>query len=123
MTRELYNTKIVQYNSNNFEVIHYKNPKIRRLGENGTKETTPSCKKTSYDEGISVQLNTPLTLPSLHLVSILPNYESYRFEIQEQKVSADNGIFTFDSYFHEEEALQFVAIYDGEEILGMGFLG
>ena len=50
MTRELYNTKIVQYNSNNFEVIHYKNPKIRRLGENGTKETTPSCKKTSYDE-------------------------------------------------------------------------
>ena len=68
------------------------------------------------------ELNTPLTLPSLHLVSILPNYESYRFEIQEQKVSADNGIFTFDSYFHEEEALQFVAIYDGEEILGMGFL-
>ena len=80
-------------------------------------------KKTSYDEGISVELNTPLTLPSLHLVSILPNYESYRFEIQEQKVSADNGIFTFCSYFQEEEALQFVAIYDGEEILGMGFLG
>ena len=58
-----------------------------------------------------------------HLVSILPNYESYHFEVQEQKVSADNGIFTFDSYFQEEEALQFVAIYDGEEILGMGFLG
>ena len=80
-------------------------------------------KKTSYDEKISVELNKPLTLPSLHLVSILPNYESYRFEIQEQKVSIDNGIFTFDSYFQEEEALQFVAIYDGEEILGMGFLG
>ena len=80
-------------------------------------------KKTSYDNGISVELNTPLTLPTLHLVSILPNYESYRFEVQEQKVSADNGIFTFDPYFQEEEALQFVAIYDGEEILGMGFLG
>ena len=79
-------------------------------------------KKTSYDEGISVQLNTPLTLPSLHLVSILPNYESYHFEVQEQKVSVDNGIFTFDPYFQEEEALQFVAIYEGEEILGMGFL-
>jgi hypothetical protein len=57
------------------------------------------------------------------LVSILPNYESYHFEIQEQKVSVDNGIFTFGSYFQEGEALQFVAIYDGEEILGMGFLG
>ena len=64
----------------------------------------------------------PQPLPSLHLVSILPNYESYRFEVQEQVVNSDNGIFTFDSYFHEEEALQFVAIYDGEEILGMGFL-
>jgi hypothetical protein len=57
------------------------------------------------------------------LVSILPNYESYRFEIQEQVVNSDNGIFTFDSYFQEEEVLQFVAIYEGEEILGMGFLG
>lgn len=79
-------------------------------------------KKTSYDNGISVQLNTPQPLPSLHLVSILPNYESYRFEVQEEKVSADNGIFTFGSYFQEEETLQFVAIYEGEEILGMGFL-
>ncbi|MEZ7508165.1 hypothetical protein QO190_06205 [Cloacibacterium sp. Arc13] len=79
-------------------------------------------KKTSYDEGISVQLNMPQPLPSLHLVSILPNYESYRFEVQEQKVSVDNGVFTFGSYFQEEEALQFVAIYEGEEILGMGFL-
>ena len=65
----------------------------------------------------------PQPLPSLHLVSILPNYESYRFEIQEQVVNSDNGIFIFDSYFQEEEALLFVAIYDGEEILGMGFLG
>ena len=79
-------------------------------------------KKTIYDEGISVELNMPLTLPSLHLVSILPNYESYRFEVQEQVVNSDNGIFIFDSYFQEEEALLFVAIYEGEEILGMGFL-
>lgn len=50
MTREVYNTKIVQYSSNTFEIIHYRNPKIRRLGENGIKDTTPSCKKPSYDE-------------------------------------------------------------------------
>ncbi|HGI4039696.1 TPA: hypothetical protein ACJSOQ_001993 [Streptococcus agalactiae] len=50
MTREIYNTKIVQYSSNTFEIIHYRNPKIRRLGENGIKDTTPSCKKPSYDE-------------------------------------------------------------------------
>lgn len=36
MTRELYNTKIIQYNSNTFEVIYYRKAKFRRLGETDT---------------------------------------------------------------------------------------
>ncbi|HEL2279701.1 TPA: hypothetical protein U0560_000463 [Streptococcus suis] len=50
MTRELYNTKIIQYNPNTFEVIHYRKPKLRRLGENNTKETNASCRKPNDEE-------------------------------------------------------------------------
>lgn len=50
MSRELYNTKIIQYNQNTFEVIHYRKPKIRRTGENESKESTTSDKNSSDEQ-------------------------------------------------------------------------
>lgn len=81
-------------------------------------------KKITYHNAISLELNTPLNQISIHLISILPNYENYRFDIQEQIISHANGetIFTFDSYFQEEEALHFIAIHEAAEIKGICFL-
>ena len=70
--------------------------------------------KTSYDDGISVELNTPLTLPSLHLVSILPNYESYRFEFKSKKLVLIMVFSPLIPISKRRKTLQFVAIYDGE---------
>ena len=82
-------------------------------------------KNIRRDHGISVDLSMPLLQPSLHLASILPNYESYHFEIQEQKIKSNNSetLFSFDPHFSGEGVLYFMAIYEAEELIGMGFLG
>lgn len=55
MTRELYNTKIIQYNPNTFEVIYYRKPKFRRLGETDT--TVSNTSKNPSEKELYQQAN------------------------------------------------------------------
>lgn len=55
MSREVYNTKIIQYNPNSFEVIHYRKPKFRRMGETDT--TVSTTPKKISDEELYQQAN------------------------------------------------------------------
>lgn len=67
MTRELYNTKIIQYNPNTFEVIYYRKPKFRRLGETDT--TVSNTSKNPSEKELYQQANRiKKAYSSLHAV-------------------------------------------------------